>query len=72
MAAEQRLMGSVVRLVELGGFGFIQTPDGTDYFFHRSAIADYQLLTRGCVVTFTPTSTAKGPRAENVERVERA
>lgn len=61
------LKGTVVRVVADKGFGFLAGPDGTEYFFHRSAAAiDFDTLTVGNVVTFVPTQGPKGPRAERV------
>lgn len=60
------LTGRVARLVGDKGFGFIAAGDGLEYFFHRSAIADFDALTEGDAVRFTPTSGPRGPRAESV------
>ena len=50
------------------GFGFIAAADGTEYFFHQSAIqgARYDELREGQRVTFSVGQGPKGPRAENV------
>jgi cold shock CspA family protein len=61
------LKGTVVRLLPDKGFGFLAGPDGTEYFFHRSAAPlDFDALSVGCLVTFVPTEGPKGPRAERV------
>ena len=63
------LTGKVVRLVEDKGFGFIIAgPDGREYFFHRSAAAEFDLLRAGSPVHFVATDAPKGPRAESVVR----
>ena len=50
------------------GFGFIATPEGTEYFFHQSACAGtpFDDLREGQTVSFTVGQGPKGPRAENV------
>ena len=60
--------GTVVRLIDDKGFGFIAGPDGREYFFHRSAAAEFDLLRAGSSVHFVPTDAPKGPRAESVVR----
>jgi len=63
----ETLTGSVVRLIPPKGYGFLAGPDGTEYFFHRSAAAlDFDTLRAGDVVTFVPSKGPKGPRAERV------
>ena len=62
------LTGTVVRLVVDKGFGFIQSPEGTEYFFHRSAAPDFDRLDVGSTVHFVATEAPKGPRAESVVR----
>ena len=58
--------GTVKRLVGDKGFGFVEAPDGSEYFFHQSACADFDTLRVGQKVTFEPGQGPKGPRAENV------
>lgn len=65
------LSGTVTRLLVDKGFGFIAAPDGTEYFVHRSAVADWPLQ-EGDEVTFEPATAPKGPRAEHVLVVTRA
>ena len=59
--------GTIKRLTDKG-FGFIAAADGTEYFFHQSAIqgARYDELREGQRVTFSIGQGPKGPRAENV------
>lgn len=49
--------GTIKKLVGDRGFGFIQQEDGTDLFFHRSAVtgAGFDQLTEGQSVTFEKT-----------------
>jgi len=59
--------GTIKRLTDKG-FGFIATPEGTEYFFHNSACTStpFDSLREGDAVTFTVGQGPKGPRAENV------
>ena len=59
--------GTIKRLTDKG-FGFIDTGNGTDIFFHMSAVEGtrYEDLQEGQKVEFTAGSGPKGPRAENV------
>lgn len=62
----ETLTGSVKTIARQKGFGFIAAA-GVEYFFHRSACPDFDRLTEGSIVTFTPSEpTNKGPRAEAV------
>lgn len=63
-----RTDGTIKRLTAKG-FGFIQATDGEEYFFHHSAVADFDALREGQKVTFEKTDGPKGPRAELVELV---
>ena len=60
--------GTIKRLVSEKGFGFLAASDGSEYFFHQSAVADGQFdqLREGQNVTFQTGQGPKGPRAENV------
>jgi cold shock CspA family protein len=62
----ERLTGTVKRIRVDHGFGFIEAPTGIEYFFHRSAAPDFQTLLPDDRVSFTPTLSPKGPRAEAV------
>lgn len=60
--------GTIKRLVGDKGFGFIAAQDGTEYFFHQSALVagSFNALREGQSVTFDKGQGPKGPRAENV------
>ena len=60
--------GTIKRLVSEKGFGFVAAADGSEYFFHQSAVADgrFDQLHEGQAVTFQTGQGPKGPRAENV------
>ena len=59
--------GTIKRITDKG-FGFIAASDGTEYFFHQSAVTGtrFDELREGQRVTFTPGQGPKGPRAEGV------
>ena len=61
--------GTVKRLVRERGFGFILGQDGTELFFHRSAIQGqgFDALTEGQAVEFDVERGDKGPRAVNMK-----
>jgi len=60
--------GTIKRLVSDKGFGFVQTADGTEYFFHQSACVGVRFddLREGQALTFDKGQGPKGPRAENI------
>ena len=62
------ITGTIKRLVNDKGFGFIAAGDGTEYFFHRSACQQtgFDQLQEGQTVTFELGQGPKGPRGENV------
>jgi cold shock protein len=65
-------VGTIKKLVQDKGFGFIASSDGTDVFFHHSTVADQQFdnLEIGQQVEFTVDTQGgnkgKGPRAASV------
>jgi CspA family cold shock protein len=68
-----RETGTVERFMDEKGFGFIK-PDsgGKDVFVHHSAISGsgFKSLAQGERVEFDLVQDPKGPRAENVSRLE--
>jgi CspA family cold shock protein len=64
--------GTIKKIVQDKGFGFIAAPDGGDVFFHHSSVADQQFdnLAPGQKVEYTLDSQGgqkgKGPRAASV------
>ena len=60
--------GTIKRIVSDKGFGFVAAADGTEYFFHNSAVQGTQFnqLREGQSVTFEKGQGPKGPRAENL------
>jgi CspA family cold shock protein len=67
--------GKIKKLVQDKGFGFIQTDNGEDVFFHHSIVADsgFDNLTEGQHVEYTvetgQSPKGKGPRAASVTPV---
>jgi len=59
--------GTIKRVTDKG-FGFIDTGDGKDVFFHMSSVegVNFDELTTGQRVSFNIGQGPKGPRAENV------
>ena len=63
--------GKIKKLVQEKGFGFIQTDNGPDVFFHHSSVLEsaFDNLTEGQRVEYTVEegqSKGKGPRAASV------
>lgn len=60
--------GTVKWFNDSKGFGFIETPEGSDVFVHFSAInaEGFKTLAEGQNVTFDVTDGLKGPAAANV------
>lgn len=61
--------GTITRLNHTRGYGFINTPENEDLFFHRSNMTDgqFSLLQVGDRVTYTVQFTSRGPRADQVQ-----
>jgi cold shock protein len=60
--------GTIRRLLEHRGFGFIQSEDGRNVFFHRSEIlhVPFGALQEGQAVEFMVEETPQGPKARRV------
>lgn len=60
--------GEVVRLNGEGGFGFIRTPDGQEYYFGRDNLTDarFEQVRIGSVVQFIADVAAQGAQAKRV------
>ena len=61
--------GTVKKVVNDRGFGFIAAEDGKEYFFHRSGLEsslNFDSLNEGEAVTFEIEASQTGPRATRV------
>lgn len=60
--------GTIKKLITAKGFGFIGTEEGSDVFFHTSAVenASFEELQEGQSVEFELVDGPKGPRAEGI------
>jgi CspA family cold shock protein len=56
------------------GFGFITQDSGGDVFVHHSCIDEpgFRTLNAGDAVSFEVVNSEKGPKAQNVQRVDPA
>jgi cold shock CspA family protein/ribosome-associated translation inhibitor RaiA len=66
-----RSVGRVVRLFPAGAYGFLETDDGHEVYFHRNSVLDdaFASLAIGSRVAFVETRGNKGPQASTVRRV---
>ena len=63
-----RSRGRIARIFPLQGYGFIETPDGREIYFHRHAIADqeFRMADVGSPVFFSEEEGDEGPQASAV------
>jgi len=71
LAAQPR--GRVVRLFPGEGYGFIETADGGEVYFHRNSVPNgaFNRLEEGTTVRFIEQAGTKGPQASTVAPVRR-
>jgi len=64
--------GRIVRLDAKNDYGFIETPDGREIYFHRNSIvnADFDRLKEGHAVRFHEEAGEMGPEASTVHLEE--
>lgn len=63
--------GKIKRLVYPRGFGFIESPEGKDLFFHCSGVeGDFEDLKEGDLVTYETEEGPKGLKAVKVQKIE--
>ncbi|MEJ2378665.1 MAG: HPF/RaiA family ribosome-associated protein [Pseudolabrys sp.] len=62
-------LGTVIQLDPLGEFGFIESDDGREIYFHRNSVLGGELgkLEVGLRVTFAEEMGEKGPQASTVK-----
>lgn len=60
--------GRIVRIFYYEGYGFIETPDGSEVYFHRNSVTGtkFEKLEVGHEVRFTEEPGEKGPQASVV------
>lgn len=63
--------GKVVQIFPQEGYGFIETPDGREIYFHRNSVLDaaFGQLELGTEVRFAEEEGDKGPQASTVRLV---
>jgi cold shock CspA family protein len=63
--------GTVLRVDPAGGFGFLQSSDGREIYFHRNSVLNngFDRLTVGTQVGFAEEMGEKGPQASTVKRL---
>lgn len=63
----------VVRIAADGNFGFLETPDGREIYFHKNSVLDgkFRDLVVGSEVRFVEELGEKGPQASTVHPVGR-
>ena len=61
-------LGTVLRVDEAGGFGFLGTPDGREIYFHRNSVLNdaFASLKVGTLIAFAEEEGEKGPQASTV------
>jgi len=65
---ESQLTGTVARIDATGSFGFIETSDGREFYFHRnSVLGDFSRLAVGTRVSFAEEMGEKGAQASTVK-----
>jgi len=64
--------GRVTKLFPEEGYGFLETPEGTEVYFHRNAVLDsFEELAVGSEVRYTEEEGDRGPQATSVRLVGR-
>jgi len=66
------LKGTIKKVIQQRGFGFIAAEDGKEMFFHRSALegADFDALEEGTIVEFDLEESPKCARAAKIRIVK--
>ena len=59
-------VATVKRFDEAAGFGFLETPDGREIYFHKNSLLDGRQVPPGTRVTFFEEMGEKGPQASTV------
>jgi cold shock CspA family protein len=70
---EEPVHGRVIKLLRHEGFGFIESPEGRELYFHRnSVLTGFDELEVGDAVRFAEELGEQGPQAASVTRVGRS
>jgi cold shock CspA family protein/ribosome-associated translation inhibitor RaiA len=66
---EEQPIGTVLRIDPSGEFGFLESADGREIYFHRNSVLDgaFPHLTEGTRVIFAEEMGEKGPQATTVK-----
>jgi cold shock CspA family protein len=64
----------VTKLFPVEGYGYIETPDGLEFYFHANSVLNnrFKSLKLGSKVSFTEEAGEKGPQASTVHLITRA
>jgi cold shock CspA family protein len=64
----------VAKLFPVEGYGYIETPDGREIYFHANSVLNnrFKSLKLGSKVSFTEEAGEKGPQASTVHPITRA
>jgi cold shock CspA family protein len=64
----------VTKLFPVEGYGYIETPDGREIYFHANSVLNnrFKSLKLGSKVTFAEEAGEKGPQASSVHLITRA
>lgn len=70
---QSMIYGKIVRLFNGDGFGFIESEDGTEFYFNANHVAhpDFHKLSIGMPVHFIREEGQNGPQAHRVKLVEK-
>lgn len=66
---EDVAIGTITKLFEDDGYGFLAGPDGSEVYFHRNSVVneDFDQLVTGLRVEYTEEAGEKGPQAARVQ-----
>jgi cold shock CspA family protein len=64
-------VGRVTQIFPLQGYGFLETPDGREIYFHQHALSenDFRMVDVGSTVHFSEEEGDEGPQASHVQLV---
>jgi len=64
----------VTKLYSVEGYGYIETPDGREIYFHANSVINnrFKSLKLGSKVSFTEQAGEKGPQASTVRLITKA